>query len=222
MSDMAPGLMLVDDHIAIAQALASAFRSSGFDPVEALPREAHDVDGVLAAARRLSPTVALVDLNLGADRSGLSLIGPLVGAGVRVVAFTARDDDLAIAECVEAGASGFLNKSEPFETITEYVQRVAGGETTIAAARRAELLELVRSTRVANDERLARFRDLTPSERQVLAGLLEGRSAKDIAMDRALAVKTIRHQIEAIRTKLHVRSQLAAVALAREVGWRPD
>jgi two-component system, NarL family, nitrate/nitrite response regulator NarL len=80
----------------------------------------------------------------------------------------------------------------------------------------------VRQHRVAGDERLARFRSLSPRERQVLAALLEGQSAKEIAASSGLAVKTIRHQIEAIRTKLNVRSQLAAVALAREVGWIPE
>jgi DNA-binding NarL/FixJ family response regulator len=219
---MAPGLMLVDDHVAIAQALASAFRSSGFDPVEALPRDAHDVDGVLAAARHLSPTVALVDLNLGAERSGLSLIGPLVGAGVRVVAFTARDDDLAMAECVEAGPRASSTRASSSRRSPS-----TSGEWPAARRRLQPRDDRSCSSSCAADasratKRLARFRDLAPRERQVLADLLEGRSATDIAMDRALAVKTVRHQIEAIRSKLHVRSQLAAVALAREVGWSPD
>lgn len=214
--------MLVDDHVAIAQALASAFREHRFSPVEALPADAHTVEGVLAAAARLRPAVALVDLNLGAARSGLSLIGPLVGAGVRVVAFTAREDDMAMAECVEVGASGFLAKSEPFSVIVDYVSRVADGERVIPLTVHAELLERVRAARVAGDERLARFRALSPRERSVLAALLEGQSAKEIAVSSGLAVKTIRHQIEAIRTKLGVRSQLAAVALAREVGWVPE
>jgi len=216
------GLLLIDDHVAIAQALASAFRAQGFDPVEALPVESHDVPGVLEAVERLRPSVALVDLNLGAARTGLSLIGPLVGAGVRVITLTARDDELAMAEAVEAGAVGFLNKGEPFQSIVDVVTRVAAGESVIPVTRRAELLDLVRRTRVAGDERLARFRSLSPREREVLAALLEGQSAKEIAASSGLAVKTIRHQIEAIRTKLNVRSQLAAVALAREVGWMPE
>jgi two-component system nitrate/nitrite response regulator NarL len=216
------GLVLIDDHVAIAQALASALRSHGFEPVEALAPEAHDVEGVLAAVARVRPAVALVDLNLGASRSGLSLIGPLVGAGVRVVALTARDDDLAMAEAVEAGAVGFLSKSEAFESIVDYVRRVAAGDSPIPITRRAALLDLVRQHRVAGDERLARFRSLSKREREVLAGLLDGRSAKEIAASSGLAVKTIRHQIEAVRSKLGVQSQLAAVALAREVGWVPE
>jgi DNA-binding NarL/FixJ family response regulator len=218
---MPHGLILVDDHVAIAQALASAFRASGFEPVWAVPAEAHDVDGVLDAARRIRPSVALVDLSLGADRSGVPLIGPLVGAGVKVVAFSAREDELAVAECIEAGAAGFLNKGEPFGTITEYVRRVADGAVVVPPTRRAELLDLVRRTRAGRDERLALFRSLSPREADVLAGLIDGRSAKQIAVDHGLAVKTVRHQIEAIRTKLGVHSQLAAVALAREVGWKP-
>lgn len=218
--DATPGLLLVDDHVAIAQALASAFRSAGFDPVEWLPGDALTVDAALDAVARFHPTVALIDLNLGPDQSGIALVAPLVEAGVRVVAFTARGDELAFAECVEAGASGFLNKAEPFDVITDYITRVARGDDVLPAWRRQELLNLARSSRAAGDARLARFASLTPRERQVLAGLVAGRAAKEIAAELGVAVKTVRAQIEAVRSKLGVSSQLAAVALAREVGWR--
>ena len=219
---MTTSLLLVDDHAAIAQALASVLRAAGFDPVSVVPPEHLDVDGVLAVARRDAPDVALVDLNMGSGRSGLSLIGPLVGAGVRVVAFTAHDDDLSRAYCFEAGAAGFLSKTEPFDTITDYIVRVSRGDVVVSQSERGDLLALARATRAAGDERVYRFQTLSPRERHVLSAMLLGRSAKEIAADQAVAVKTVRSQIESIRSKLDVHTQLAAVALAREIGWIPD
>lgn len=218
---MAIRLLLVDDHTAIADALGSALRAAGFDPVDVVAPDALHIGGVLDAAARAEPDVALVDLNLGHGRSGVPLIAALAKAGTRVVALTARDDELAVAAVVDAGAAGLLNKSEAFDTIVSNVRRVAAGEQLLSVARRAELVELAQSTRTTVDDRLVRFASLSPREATVLGNLLEGRSAKDIAAVQGVAVRTVRSQIEAVRRKLGVPSQLAAVALAREIGWAP-
>lgn len=210
-------LLIVDDHIAIAQALASSFVQAGFRAADHVPADSLSVHGVLAAADRVRPDVALVDLQLGQGRSGLSIIGPLVGAGVRVIAISARDDELAPAQAVEAGAIGFLNKAEPFDRVVSYVERVVRGEAVIPPGRLYELQDLARRDR--GDERLDRFRTLTGRERQVMQALVQGESAAEIAAAASVSVRTVRKQIEAIRGKLGVRSQLAAVALARETGW---
>lgn len=217
---MAARILLVDDHVVIVHAMAQALRNAGFGDVSYVGTEALDVAGVLAAADRFRPDVALVDLNLGVERSGLPIIGPLVGRGVSVVAFSAKDDELVIAECLEAGAIGFLNKAESFDVVVDYVTRVAAGEPVVAASEREALLARLREQRAASDRRLRAFEELSPREEAVLEALLRGRSPQDIAVEQFVSVKTVRSQIESIHRKLGVRSQLAAVALAREVGWR--
>ena len=199
--------------------MAQALRGAGFGDVAYAAPDELDVAGVLSVADRFRPDVALVDLNLGVDRSGMPIIGPLVGRGVAVVAFSAKNDELVIGQCLEAGAVGFLNKGEPFHVVIDYVSRVAAGEPVIPPAQREELLTKLREHRAASDKRLRAFQELSPRERAVLKGLLLGRSPQDIADDEYVSVKTIRSQIESIYRKLGVRSQLAAVALAREVGW---
>ena len=198
--------------------MAQALRSAGFGEVAYVAPDALDVAGVLALADRFGPDVALVDLNLGVDRSGLPIIGPLVGRGVAVIAFSARNDELVIGQCLEAGAVGFLNKGEPFDVVIDYVSKVAAGEPVIPPAQREALLAKLREQRAASDRRLRAFEELSPRERAVLQGLLVGRSPQDIAAEQYVSVKTIRSQIESIYRKLGVRSQLPAVALAREVG----
>ncbi len=217
---MSASLLLVDDHVVIAQAMAGSLGAAGYGPVEYVPTESLDLDGVMAIARRLQPDVALVDLNLGAERSGVPLIGPLVGLGARVVAFSASDDPLDRARCLEAGAVAFLHKATAFDELLSTIGRVAAGEELVPARQREELLSVLRASRAAGDRRLARLARLTRREQDVLSGLLEGRTAAEIAEASYVSVKTVRTQIESIRRKLEVKSQLAAVALAREVGWR--
>lgn len=63
---------------------------------------------------------------------------------------------------------------------------------------------------------------LSPREQTVLHCMMRGLSAVEIAEAQYVAVTTVRSQIRSILTKLDVRSQLAAVALAHEVGWHAD
>ena len=60
---------------------------------------------------------------------------------------------------------------------------------------------------------------LTEREQVVLAELIEGHCAEDIAKAAFVSISTVRSQIKAILQKLGVNSQLAAVAMARRAGW---
>jgi DNA-binding CsgD family transcriptional regulator/putative methionine-R-sulfoxide reductase with GAF domain len=62
---------------------------------------------------------------------------------------------------------------------------------------------------------------LTPKETQVLADLMAGRTAKSIARDRSLSEATVRSHIRSVLAKFGVSSQLAAVVLARDLGFEP-
>ena len=213
---MADGILVVDDHVAIAQALTVTLREAGFAPVEALPAAEMSVHGVLAAAGRLEPSVALVDLNLGAAGSGLPLVHALCDAGTTVVVFTASNATSDIAASLRAGAVGFINKSEPFDAIVDFVRRAAGDGEVLTPAEREAIFAAADANDAEAADRLARFLSLTERERQVLALLADGLTPKQIAHANATAVGTVRRQLEDVRRKLKVQTQLAAVTLFRE------
>jgi DNA-binding CsgD family transcriptional regulator len=60
---------------------------------------------------------------------------------------------------------------------------------------------------------------LTPKESQVLADLMAGRSAKSIARASGVSEATVRTHIRSVLAKFGVNSQLAAVVLARDLGF---
>lgn len=62
---------------------------------------------------------------------------------------------------------------------------------------------------------------LTPKETQVLVDLMAGRNAKTIAHASGLAEATVRTHIRSVLAKFGVNSQLAAVVLARDLGFDP-
>jgi DNA-binding NarL/FixJ family response regulator len=132
---------------------------------------------------------------------------------------TADRDPRRLAECLEAGADGVFDKSQPFEHLVDLLRDAASGFSVMSLSAREELLELLRQSRMSADRRTERFDALTPREREVLAGLLAGRSAEEMARAAGVAVSTIRSHVKGVLRKLGVNSQLAAVALAREWDW---
>ena len=212
------GLAIVDDHELLSQSLGLAFSRQGIEPTVVPPTDEAEVLAALAAAR---PALVLLDLKLGAIGSSLPLIEPIAGTGADVVIMTGEENQIAWAECFEAGAADVVSKSEPFEVLVDRVTAIAAGRRQHTQARRAEYLSLLRDHRRTEHVRLEPFERLTAREREVLAYLMEGVPAEEIAERTFVAVATVRSHIRAVLTKLNVNSQLAAVAAARRAGWEP-
>lgn len=60
--------------------------------------------------------------------------------------------------------------------------------------------------------------DLTIREHQVLSLLVEGMSAKEIAIDLGIAPRTVECHIDHLRAKMHCRNRAQLVALAVGIG----
>jgi DNA-binding NarL/FixJ family response regulator len=86
---------------------------------------------------------------------------------------------------------------------------------------REDLLRTWHQQRSEMQELLGRLALLTARESQVLGRLMQGRTVHDIATLSVVSEATVRTQVKSILAKLEVSSQLAAVGLAHQVGWRP-
>ncbi len=212
-------VLIVEDHDLLAHSLAFALRADGM-AVEVVLEDTTRED-ILATAEHFAPDVVLLDLNLGAALgSGLPLVGPLRGLGTAVVMLTGTTDRVKLAECIEAGAIGIVNKGESFDRLVEAVKEATELQSLLTPAQREDLLAELRRQRHEERQRLAAFERLTAREQQVLAALMEGKSAEGIAEESFVSLATVRSQIRSVLMKLGVNSQLGAVALARRSGWR--
>jgi two-component system nitrate/nitrite response regulator NarL len=212
-------VLIVEDHELLAGTMALALRQEGLD--------VHAASGpspaaVVELARTLAPALVLLDLDLGpAMGSGLDLISPLIDAGGRVVMVTGVADRARLGACLEAGAAGVVSKAAEFSVLIDTVRRAVEGLPLLREEERQSLLEEARHRRRADHDRLAPFETLSPREQAVLVRLLAGESAETIAERSFVSLATVRSHIRAILLKLGVKSQLAAVAMARNAGWPP-
>jgi two-component system, NarL family, nitrate/nitrite response regulator NarL len=209
-------VLVVEDHGLLGDSLTAALTSEGFHVVRPGSLEA---ESVLAEAATIRPHVALLDFRLDDDRTALPMIAPLRELGASVVMVTGERDRVRLAECVEAGAIGLVDKGVAFDDLLVAVRQVAELRTLLSRDERDELLRLLREARLADGERLKPFEALTAREQAVLDALMDGLSADAIAERDFVSIATVRSQIRSILSKLGVGSQLAAVALARAAEW---
>jgi DNA-binding NarL/FixJ family response regulator len=211
-------VLIVDDHELLAESLRLMLTAEGFDVVVpgVLPAE------VYSCAQQTPPDVVLLDLDLGVEGGdGAALVEGLAVGGARVVVVSGTPDRLRVAACLESGACGYVSKAASLDDLLAAVRVAASGDEVMSEAQRLDLLAELRDARTQRKRELAPFQDLTGRERFVLAQVIEGRSAAEIALASYVSEATVRTQIRGVLGKLGVRSQLAAVAAARRAGWEP-
>lgn len=216
---MSARILIVEDHDLLAQSLTLALKADGFEVERAGELTP---EGVLKAAEGLHADVVLLDLDLGAAGSSLPLVPGLRGLGASVVMVTGETNRARLGECVEAGALGIVPKSAPFDHLVDTIREAAHMRTILPKPERDELLAEMRRQHAEEEARLAVFNRLTRRERDVLAGLCDGKSAETIASEAYVSLATVRTQVHALLQKLGVNSQLAAVALARRAEWKAE
>lgn len=210
-------LLLVEDHQLVAQALQASLRSEGFDVrcSEGAPDTLPSLLGEFPA------DVVLLDLYLAEGRSGIDLLPILRSPNRKVILVTGETDPLILARALRAGADTVVEKSVPLPELVRQVVAAVEGPGAEAEERRARIFHDARLAAAEQDRLLAPFATLTEREAAVLALLVDGVKAADIAERCYVSLSTVRAHIRSILTKLEVRSQLQAVVLAAKAGWSP-
>jgi DNA-binding NarL/FixJ family response regulator len=214
-------VLIVEDHRLFAEAVDLALRVAGYDVrrIE-VPTDPGSPGALVTAIVKQQPVVVLLDLDLGGFGDGVQLIEPIARAGANVIVVTGSTDRARWGDAIQAGARKVLSKSQPLYDILATVRRVIAGLPVMDREEREELVS--ESTRMREDlhEVRERLEQLTNRESVVLGHLMKGRPVRQIAGLSTVSEATVRTQVKSILAKLEVSSQLAAVGMAHEIGWR--
>jgi len=212
-------VIMIEDHELLVQSLQATLKA---EDVEVVRVWSDDREDLLTQARANAPGLLLLDFDLGKDIGvAFGLIEPLTEAGLDVVMLTGEHNALMLAQCLEEGAVGVINKSVSFDELLEQIHVALGDGELMTRHEREEMLSQLRRHRAARDQQLRPFSELTVREGEVLGELMQGKAADTIAEESVVSVATIRTQIRSILAKLGVNSQLAAVARAQQARWEP-
>lgn len=217
-SPRAPARILVAGSDLLAGALARALEAYGFVTKSVMLREP-DIERGIA----WRPNLVLIDVRSLEVTCGMTLVSQLRRAGTEVCVIDGAQSGARGAAWTGAGASQLINRSETFDRVLGTITRLLQKDFPPQPVRRSSARLSARSaTSRPLEACLDSFSVLTERERFVLAELMEGHSAEEIAKAAIVSISTVRSQIKAVLQKLGVNSQLAAVALARRAGWSPD
>jgi len=197
-------LLVVDDHPVFLDVLAQALEA---EPDLKIVARASTAEAAVAARRRHRPAVTLIDLRIpGVD--GIRMLRQIraLDAEARVLVFTAADSRHDTPAALEAGADGCITKSMRYEDLLAEIRHVH------AQGRRAPLA-------VAAPGRNGKpGLELTSRELEVLALLRDGLSQDQISRRLAIADRTVRVHVGALKEKLAAASTVQCVAKAYELG----
>jgi two-component system response regulator FixJ len=182
----AASVYIVDDDAAICESLILLLETEG------LNTQAFSSAGAfLAAAPAMGRGCVVTDLRMS-GMSGMELLAQIrkSPSPMPVVVITAYGDVRLAVEAMKLGASDFLEK--PYSE-TAFVTAVRGAldEAADAEARAADRREIE-----------LRFKALTPPERRVFAGLLEGKLNKTAAFEMGVSLRTVEALRASVMAKL--------------------
>ena len=177
---------------------------------------------MLKSIERLKPDVLLMDIGLPGMNGieGIKEVKKLL-PDLTILVLTVYEENDLIFEALCAGASGYLVKKTPPSKLLEAIREANEGGAPMSShiARkvidffsRKDVRGLSQQKKQAPQEKTESI--LTPREKEILSGLVEGNSFKTIADSLFISIETVRFHFRNIYKKLHVHSQSEAVAKA--------
>jgi FixJ family two-component response regulator len=200
-------VLVIDDDIAIREALTGLFQSIGLR-VNVFASAAELMQSVIPS----SPSCLVLDIRMP-GMSGLDLQADLAAAGthIPIVFMTGHGDIPMCVQAMKAGAVDFLTKPFRHQEMLHAVTRALATDQK----RRAD------AEMVADLRRL--YESLTPREREVLALVTAGKMNKLIAADLGVSEITVKVHRSNVMRKLRTRSlaDLARIADTLGIGDKP-
>jgi DNA-binding NarL/FixJ family response regulator len=131
--------------------------------------------------------------------------------GPRVLVLTTFDLDEYVYDALQAGASGFLLKDAPPETLFEAVRVVAAGDALLAPGITRRLIAEFARLRPPQHTRPEDLDTLTRREIEILRLVATGLSNHEIADRLLLSNETVKTHVTHILRKLGLRDRAQAV-----------
>ena len=212
-------VLIADDHAPTRDDVRRALTEGGMTVCAEAAHAAHAVQQALET----KPDICLLDIRMpgGGVAAAWEIAARL--PTTKIVMLTVSDDDATLFSALRAGAVGYLIKDLDLRSLPRALRDVADGRTAMPRALVARLVKQFH----ANDPR---FRTtevgtelgprLTSREWDVLSGLAEELSTRDIAKRLQLKPSGVRAHISALVQKLGVANREEAIALFRETTRR--
>lgn len=207
-------ILLADDHEVVRAGLRALLEEQqGWEVVA----EASDGRDAVEKATKLKPDCVVIDIAMP-SLNGLEAVRQIVKAvsNAKVLVLTMYDSDPLIQQVLQAGARGYLLKSDAGRDLVSAIEALRRNKTFFTPKVSQMVLEgyLDKSPKEKEPEGEAEILRLTSRQREIVQLLAEGKSSKEVAAVLGLSVKTAETHRANIMRKLDCHSVTELVRYA--------
>ena len=208
-------VIVADDHAIVREGLRHVLTAT---PEFEVVGEAADGEEALELVGRLKPDVVLMDLSMP-RLNGLETTIAIrrKHPATRVLILSVHDHPEYVLEGVRAGAQGYLKKDTTPEDLREALRTVHRGQSFFSPEVARQLSAGLRGE-TERSEREHRLERLTAREREVLEGVAQGQTNKEIASALGLSPRTVESYRESLMRKLDIRTVAGLTRFAVDAG----
>jgi DNA-binding NarL/FixJ family response regulator len=202
---------IIEDNHYLREGLMQLINGTqGYKCVGAYP----DASDVLHNIRRTEPHVILMDIDMPHKMNGIEATFQIKEQFPHIFTIiqTTFEDKGKILQAIRVGASGYLLKNTPPAKLLEAIQDVVAGGSPMTPAIVNKALEMLRESNIATPFDTPSLSRLTERQKEILEGIVKGKSYKAIADELYITTDTVKFHVKNIYEilQIHSRHELAA------------
>ena len=211
-------VLVADDHAIVRTGIRHVLES---EPGFVVVAEASTGAEALELAASYRPDVAVLDISMPGG-SGLRVAAELRqrSPSTQVLILSMHDNTEYVLESLRAGVHGYLLKDTAATELRGAIRAVRRGESFFSPPIAGKLGAVLRGEPAESTARA--LSQLTARERQVLLGVAQGRTNREIATQLGISHRTVESHRESLMKKLGVRTVAGLTRLALEAGLVRD
>ena len=208
-------LLIIDDHEMVREGLKAMLVA---EPDFEIVGDAANAEQALELIERLHPDVVLLDIRLPGV-SGIDLCSNVTSLypQTAVIILTTFAEESLVAQCIQAGARGFIVKDIERFDLKRSIRAVARGEAVIDSKVAVAVLAQLRRAPQVNQEPFPE--PLSTQQIVILRLIAQGLSSREIATQLYLSENTVKGYVQEILHRLGVKNRTEAVMVAVKQGW---
>jgi len=181
--------LVADDHEVVRKGLRTLLQEQpGWEVVA----EATNGKEAVQKAKDLKPDIALLDIGMP-SLNGLEAARQIIKIEpkAKILILTVHESDPLIQEVLNAGARGYVLKSDASRDLVSAVEALQRNKTYFSSRISQMVLDgYLNPKSAATKEKSSELGRLTPRQREIVQLLAEGKSSKEVAVALGLSVKT--------------------------------
>jgi len=197
-------ILIADDHEVVRRGLTSLLSSR---PGWIVCAEAVTGRDAIAKAEEHRPDIAVMDISMP-EMNGLEATRKIrkILPRTEVLVLSVHYSDQLVREIVDAGARGYILKSDTHRDLLNAVEAVAHRQSFFTSGAAQIVLQGFRNRDSAPKSSASIHRTLSAREREIVQLLAEGKSSKEVAVSLGISVKTAETHRSNIMRKLEMHS----------------